>query len=85
MHFLMTDCDRRQNADGRIWAMLIGCWSLSPVNRYPGTGQDSNGRRKQDTCRRKPRQAIGRKSRSKTDSNVSRSGYNPPERATSTR
>ena len=31
--------------------ILIEPCSLSPVNRYPGTGQDSSGRRKQDTGR----------------------------------
>lgn len=29
----------------------LGPCSLSPVYRSPGTGQDSSGRRKQDTCR----------------------------------
>jgi hypothetical protein len=30
---------------------LFGRWSLSPVNRHPGTGQDSNGREIQDARR----------------------------------
>jgi len=46
-----------------------GPCSLSPVNRFPGTGQDSSGRRKQDTSRsasgtvgcwqEKPTQQVG--------------------------
>jgi hypothetical protein len=47
-------------ADSRRVVYLFRRWSLSPVHRYPGTGQDSNGRRKQDARRLSDdRQKVG--------------------------
>ena len=45
------DSATRLRSAAKGWYIFVGHWSLSPVNRHPGTGQDSKGRRKQDARR----------------------------------